>query len=342
MLERDVARFSNGSHPTSGRCLRPPGPALGSRRSSHLDARRAPSRGLSASSGPEDVDRHLSRVPPTLWVIFYAVRHWAQFPRATLSLGCATPGRSQSRSNSIFSGRAMLVLLARVTASRARLLGAVVAGVGVSVSASALAVGRPGRGRQDSMRRLDWRGESRYLVGSRAGRPDHRELAARLPNRAGLAASAARWPPPPCSRRRFLGACVGCVVHARGRRNARWRCPAGGADRTRSRSIAARRLDRADSSPSGTPGARTGRISYGLYLWHFPIYLRALRARVPKHPPGAIPASCWLLSVTFLVAEASFRFPRATPAATSKTDSGMTRAGMKAKELWRGGKRWRT
>jgi len=232
-----------------------------------------------------------------LWVIFY-LANWASFfgyplhvLRHTWSLAI--------EEQFYFLWPALLVLLVRVTASRARLLVLVLSGVGVSVLLRLWQWVAPEPVTQ-LYARLDWRGDS-LLVGCALG-----------------VLAAGNWLPASRPARGWLlgGAVAGAVVLAAAFLGASWDAlyMHGGGATLVALSVGALIVE-VLVAPAGWmarllafgPLVRTGRISYGLYLWHFPIFF-ALSGLAYQQIHPTLPHVLLASVVTFLVAEASFRF----------------------------------
>jgi peptidoglycan/LPS O-acetylase OafA/YrhL len=232
-----------------------------------------------------------------LWVIFY-LANWASFfgyplhvLRHTWSLAI--------EEQFYFLWPALLVVLTRVTASRARLLGVVVSGVGISVLLRLWQWVAP-----DAVThlyaRLDWRGDA-LLVGCALG-----------------VLAAGNWLPASRRARGWLlgGAVAGAAVLTAAFLGASWDAlyMHGGGATLVALSVGALIVE-ALVAPAGRiarflafpPLVWTGRISYGLYLWHFPIFF-ALSGLAYQQIHPTLPRVLLGAVVTFLVAGASFRY----------------------------------
>jgi len=232
-----------------------------------------------------------------LWVIFY-LANWATFfgyPLHVLRHAWSLSIEEQF----YLLWPATLLLLVRATASRAWLLGVVVAGVAGSFlvriwlwTAPAAIV--------DLYSRLDWRADG-ILVGCAVG---ILAMADRLPASHGSRAWSLALP---------LASAAVLVVALLG---ASWeaRYMNGGGATVVAVAIAVLIVHVLVAPNSWVarllafrPLVRAGRVSYGLYLWHFPIFFALSGLALPGiHPP--LYRVLLAAAGTFLVAEASFRF----------------------------------
>jgi peptidoglycan/LPS O-acetylase OafA/YrhL len=245
------------------------------------------------TGGPEEAGIFGSAA---LWVIFY-LANWASFFGYPLHvLRHAWSLAIEEQFYLLWPG--LLVLLARVTASRARLLGVVVAGVAASVLLRLWQWVAPDAVAQ-LYARLDWRGDA-LLVGCALG-----------------VLTTGNWLPASRTTRAWLlgGSLAAAAVLAAAFLGASWDAlymRGGGA--TLVALSAAALIVQVLVAPAGwiarllafRPLVRTGRISYGLYLWHFPIFF-ALSGLAYQSIHPALPRVLLAAVVTFLVAEASFR-----------------------------------